>query len=58
MGICCQVKAGNICSSIFLPVLFVGAPSPIGDGQLGRICLFWEFDFVDWGRFMQIDLQT
>ena len=40
------------------PVLFILLEhcSPVGYGPVGRICLSWEFDFVDWSKFMQIKL--
>lgn len=35
---------------------FVGALQPSWLWPVGRICLSWEFDFVDWSKFMQIKL--
>lgn len=51
-------QGDNSCpSGISYPVLFtfVRAPGPVAYGQVGRVCLFWELDFVYQSKFMQTE---
>lgn len=50
-------QGDNSCPSGVHPVLFtfVRAPGPVGYGQVGRVCLFWELGFVYQSKFMQTE---